>query len=324
MSLRTSELLDAVEWIAGDQLGLITAAQLDEIGFTRSTLARWIRTGGRWRRVLPGTYLVSTGPMSIEQRETAGLLFAGEGAFLTGISGMRRWGIKYLPGDPRAVPVHAAIPVTRHRKSAGFVVVERTQRLPATSILGGAPCAPLARCIVDAARRINDRRTTRAFMLEAVQRQMVVIHALEQELSHAQRRGTAVLRDCIVEARAGVQSAPEAELRSFLATTSLPTPLWNPRLSLPNGEFLAKPDGLIEESMTVLEVESATHHAQGDDWTRTLDRATRYGSLGLVVVHIVPSEMRRNPAKTLRDIVESHEYALTRPKPDLIVEAFRP
>ncbi len=320
MSLRMRDLLDAVEWVAGDQHGLITSAQLAEIGIQRSTLGRRVRTGGQWRRVLPATYCVSDEPLTVEQRETAALLFAGDGSVLTGASAMRRWGIKYVPADPALAPVHVVIPIERHRKSAGFAVVERSQRPPTVTNLDGAPCATLARSIVDAARRITDRRTTRAFTLEAIQRGMVDLADLATELRHAQRRGTALLGDCLVEARAGVQSVPEAELRDFVARTNLPTPLWNPRLYRANGEFLAQPDGLIEESMTVLEVESEEHHSKGEDWTNTLGRATRYGAAGLVVVHIVPALMRRNPSETLRIIRESHQYALTRPRPDVIVK----
>jgi hypothetical protein len=319
MSLRTRDLLDAVEWVAADQDGLITAAQLSEIGIQRSTLGRYVRTGGRWQRVLPGLYHVGMGALSLEQRELAGLLFAGPGAQLTGVPALRRWGLEYLPSDPLTTPVHTLIPNERHRKSAGFVIVERTRRLPTAVDLDGLPCAPLTRAIVDAGRRLTNRNLTRALLLESVQRRMVEIPDIAAELGRAQRRGTALLGDALVEACAGVRSVPEAEFRDLIGRTDLPTPLWNPELFLPNGTFFAQPDGLIKESMTVIEVESERHHSQGDDWMRTLERATRFASVGLVAVHVVPSKMRRDPSQVIREIRGSHAYALTRPRPNLLI-----
>jgi hypothetical protein len=315
--------MDAVHWVANDQMGLITAAQLEQIGVLSSTLARKIRTGGAWRRVLPGTYLIPLGPMSVEQREMAALLFTGTDAVLTGVSGMRRWGIEYLPDDPSEGYVHTLIPLARHRKSAGFVVVERTKRRPTPVTLGSLPVASLARCIVDAGRRNTDRSATRAFVLEAVQREMVDVDEIATELSKAQRRGTALLRECVEEARAGVRSAPEAELRHHMLQAGFGRTLWNPVLRLPNGNFVAQPDALIEESMTVIEVQSRQYHGEGDRFVATLNRATNYGALGLLVVHVVPSEMRRDPIATLRQIAMTHRQGLERPLPDLIVEDAR-
>jgi hypothetical protein len=315
--------LDAVDWVAGDQLGLITAAQLEAIGIPSSTLARRIRTGGLWRRVLPGVYLVASGPMSVEQREAAAMLFTGRDVVLTGAAGMRRWGLEYLPDDPASAPVHTLIPLSRHRKSAGFVIVERTKRPPTPTVIDGLPVAPLARCVVDAGRRITSRRDTRAFLLEVVQRELASTLDIEHELARAQRRGTSLLRECLQEARAGVRSAPEAELRQHMLRAGFDGVLWNPVLRLPNGTFIAQPDGLIMASMTVIEVQSQQYHGTGERFVSTLNRATDFGTLGLIVVHVVPSEMRRDPQGTLAKIAAAHRQGLTRPRPDLIVEDTR-
>lgn len=323
MSLRTQDLLEAVHWVANDQDGLITAAQLDELGVPRSTLSRRIRTGGQWRRVLPGTYLVTDGPVTVVQRERAGLLFAGVDAVLSGASGLRRWGLESLPVAPESAAVHAVIPDSRHRKSAGFAIVERTQRLPQPRTIEGVPVASLDRCLVDAARRITDRRSTRAMTLEAIQREMVTIDAVEQELRHAQRRGTALIRETLVEARAGVRSAPEAELRHFALAGNLPLIWWNPTLWTPDEDFVAMPDGVVVESMAVLEVQSRKYHDTDDTFGATLGRSALLARNGLLVTHIVPGEMRRNPGAMLRAVVETHHQALARPRPNLILRDSR-
>ena len=316
MSARSRMLLDAVDMVASAQSGLVTAAQLSEIGIPSSTLKGRIRSGGPWRRILPGVYAVMPGVLTTDQRDVAGLLFAGPDAMLTGASGLRRHGLRYYHDDGT---VHVLIPHLRHRKSAGFVVVERTTAHPTPCDLGGIPVAPVSRAVVDAARRHPHRPTTRAFTLEAIQSGLTTLDELNQDLKTAQRRGTAIVREVLAEAAAGVRSAPEAELRQAILTTNLPEPLWNPGLFTPNGEFLASPDGLIEESMVALEVDSRAHHSRGDDWANTLERGNALTAAGLLVVHVVPSHFRSNPLMTLERIRRAHEQGLARPRPPLTV-----
>ena len=142
---------------------------------------------------------------------------------------------------------------------------------------------------------------------------------LYAELKHAQRRGTALIREVAAEARSGVRSAPEAEVRAAVLQSGLPTPLWNPGLFLPNGAFLAQPDGLIEASMVAIEVDSREHHSQDYGWEHTLERDTDLSNEGLIVVHVIPRRFRRNPSETLNRLHRAHERGLTRPRPELRV-----
>ena len=316
MSQRSRFLLEAVDYVASAQDGLITASQLSEIGIPGSTLQGRIRTGGPWRRILPGIYDVMPGSLTSQQRDRAALLFAGHDAQLTGAAALRRHGLRYHPPGNN---VHTLISHTRHRKSSGFAIVERTHLLPSPITIGGLPVAPIARAIVDAARRVTVRSDTRAFALEAIQRGLTTSDDLEEELRRAQRRGTALIREVVSEAQAGVRSAPEAEVRQAILHTELPEPLWNPGLLLPGGTFLAQPDGLIEVSMVAIEVDSRTHHSEGDDWQDTLERGTDLGNAGLQVVHVIPSRFRRNPQETLNRIRRAHQLGLERPTPDLQV-----
>jgi len=309
-------LLDAVDHVAAAQEGILTAAQLDAIGIPRSTLKGRIRTGGPWRRVLPGIYLVMPGVLTTAQRDRAALLFAGPEAILTGASALRRHGIRYRPDEET---IHVLISHARQRKSAGFVSIERTQRLPSPVLIDSFAVAPVARALVDAARRVTARQTTRAFALEAIQRGLTNAELLDAELKHAQRRGTALIREVAAEARSGVRSAPEAEVRAAVLQSGLPTPLWNPGLFLPSGAFLAQPDGLIEASMVAIEVDSREHHSQDDGWEHTLERDTDLSNEGLIVVHVIPRRFRRNPSETLNRLRRAHERGLARPRPELRV-----
>jgi hypothetical protein len=320
MHVRRRDLIDAVDWVASSQMGLITAAQLAEIGIANSTLSDRIRTGGPWRRVLPGIYLIPNDPISVEQRDMAALLFAGCSSVLTGTSALRRHGVNYLPGDPTGRPVHVLIPAERHRKSSGFVIVERTMRPPQSSTPSGLPTAGVARAVIDAGRRLTDRRLTRAIVLDAVNRNLTDVESLQHELRRAQRRGTALLRDALGDAAAGVRSAPEAEFRDLARQLPIPEPLWNPIVLRSDGTFLAMPDALIEESMVAIELDSKEFHSEGEAWSSTLTRGSEMTASGLIVLHVVPNHMRRNPRLVTDQVMRSHAQGLARPCPDLIVK----
>lgn len=162
--------LDAVAEIAAAQGGFVLARQLAELQIPGSTVTSRARTGGPWARVLPAVYLVEPGPMSREQREVAALLYARDPCLLTGVSALRRHGVRYLPGPPDSDPVHVLVGHHRRRASTGFVAIERTVRLPEAVDAQGLPCAPVARALVDAGRRLRSRRTVRAIATDAVHR----------------------------------------------------------------------------------------------------------------------------------------------------------
>ena len=53
--------------LAGRQYGVVTSAQLQEIGFTRSAISRWV-AGERLHRALPRVYAVGHDALSQEAR----------------------------------------------------------------------------------------------------------------------------------------------------------------------------------------------------------------------------------------------------------------
>jgi len=148
----------------------------------------------------------------------------------------------------------------RHVKSSGFVIVERTARLPEPLVVKGYPVAPIARCLFDAGRRNTSRQAIRAFVLKAIQRRLVSVEEFQDELKHGQRRWTAVLRDVLLDAASGVRSVQEARLRDVILKSGLPEPLWNPRLETVNGGFIAEPDGYYDDIGMALELHSREHH----------------------------------------------------------------
>jgi hypothetical protein len=299
-----------IEDAANAQGGLIAYRQLLEMGMPKSSISRWTRTGGIWQRVLPGTYLLHRGTPTFDERLHAGLLYAGSDAVLTGSVALHLYDLNYAPGRRDDLPVHLLVPMSRHVKSSSFVVVERTIRLPAPIENRGYPVAPLARSVFDAGRRLTSRHEVRAFLLEAVQRRLLSIEDLHAEVAQGQRRWTAVLREVIGDARAGVRSIQEARLRDVIVASDLPEPLWNPRLVTLEGEFIAEPDAYYKDIGLALEVDSREHHfINAEQFEKTWARHSAYNRHGLLAERVIPSKLRSDPAgvvATIRAVRAAH------------------
>lgn len=105
------------------------------------------------------------------------------------------------------------MPMHRRVQSTGFVVVERTVRLPDPLTRNGIDCAPLVRSVLDVARRCKTLDAARAVIAEVVQRGDVSVRDLSKELEAGSIRGSALPREVLREVDANVHSVPEAQAR---------------------------------------------------------------------------------------------------------------
>lgn len=285
---------------------LITRNQARRYGLSRGAL-RWRIGRGRWQEPLPGVFAAITGSLSVRQRALAALLYAGPEAQLTGVGALRIHGLRYLPSDDW---IRVLVPESQHRRSAGFARLHRTVRLdpnpehPVPLVLASVP-----RAVVDAARWCGDQRLITAMVADAVQRKLITVADLANELEYAPRKGSPMLRYAMAETADGVRSVAEADLRRLLLrSTVLPKVLWNPHLTADaGGRTLPTPDGWIVEAGIALEVDSREHHSSPRGWERTLARHNLLARYGALVLHIVPAQIRRDPAAVVRQI--EHTYA---------------
>ncbi|MEI7778801.1 MAG: hypothetical protein WCJ42_05155 [Actinomycetes bacterium] len=303
--------------VATLQDGLITAAQLAEIGVSRSTIHRRNQLGGLWNRVLPGVHQV-TGSLGEQERRRAAVLYCGPECAITGLAALRPLGIKSMRSASEHDDIHVLIPVERRRLSSGFVVVERTIRMPRVITLAGLPFAPPARAIIDAAHRCVKRSDVFALVTEGVARGLVDIAALDHELACGSRRGTRMLREAIEHAGQGAWSGSEAQLRSGLLRSSLPEPTWNVALHTACGDLLAIVDGYYDDVALALEVDSREHHSIGNDWEHTLNRSAMLTAHGVVVMHFTPARIWRDMDSIITEIRSARGRLIGRPLPALV------
>src|SRR4051794_36086955 len=109
MPRTNAPLLDAIAQIGAAQLGLVSAVQFAELGLARSTLQWRIRQGGPWSRVLPGVYLLGTGPLTAQQELVAAQLYAGQPAAFTGFTALGLLGFQ-VADRRRSDEVHLIVP----------------------------------------------------------------------------------------------------------------------------------------------------------------------------------------------------------------------
>lgn len=291
--------IDALRIASWDDV--ISARELVELGVPERTVYRRTQQDGPWTLLLPGTIMLTKGTPTPRQWEIAALVYAGDGAMLTGLSGMRHHGLRR-----GGVPTfdHVLITLDRRVLSSGRATIERTIRLPRPVERDGLPVAPLARCIVDRVRRLKDPEAIAAVVTEPVQRRMVTVEALWRELEIGSRKGTAAPRRVLEAAREGVLSPAEFNARALWESfDDLPPIEWNMDVLDENGHFVATVDGLVREHGFVWEIDSVEQHFATPEQVRaTVERQRRLRAVGLHVLSTRPTQGRDDPHGVHEDI----------------------
>lgn len=184
-----------------DNHGVVRAAALEDVlGMPRRTIYRRCLPGGPWRRLLPGIILLSAADPTDRQRLQAAILRGGASVRVTGHWAARLHGLKRVV-EPESV--HILVPAEREITSVGFMLVERTTRLPSAVGRVGVPLAPVVRAVLDATRRMRDFDAIRALLAESVQRRKCTPQQLASELERGSQRGSALPRRALTELTRG-------------------------------------------------------------------------------------------------------------------------
>ncbi|MEQ0561129.1 hypothetical protein ABJI51_18750 [Amycolatopsis sp. NEAU-NG30] len=296
---------------------MITVAHLESLGVPPGTSYRRCLPGGPWQRLLPGVVLLRTGEPTRRQLVEGALLHCGDQAVVTGLESCRRQGLK------RAVragePIHLLLPLHLKTTSSGYVLVERTKRMPVPVWSDGVPLAPAVRAVLDECRRLRERPPIRALLAEAVQQLGLDPAALTTELENGSRRGTALPRAVLREIAGGARSAAEAEAMALWRRSGLPAPLWNFELHDQRGRYIATPDAWWDDVALAWEIDSYEFHFGQPGYASTLARNNRYAAAGIAVVQTVPSRLRSEPAAVVDDLVTAYRAAAARPRPPVVL-----
>jgi hypothetical protein len=296
---------DALAKILGRQLDVIARDQALAVGITANALRHRLRPGGQWMSLLPGVYVAATGTPTIVQQQMAAMLFAGPGSVITGPAALRYHRVR----GPSSELVDILIPASRKRRDSAFVRVHRTSRMPdRASRFGSLRYALPARAVADTTRDLASLRDVRALVADAIQRNRCEIQELRAELAAGPNIGSALFREALTDVAEGIRSAAEGDLKDLLKSSGLPMPLFNATLFAGN-TFVAKPDAWWPEFGLAIEVDSHEWHMSPQDHARTLERQSRMGKYGIVVLAFTPRQIRYQPAEVIATIREALESA---------------
>ncbi len=262
--------------------------------------------------MLPNVYATFTVDLTVTQRITAALLYAGEDAMLTGPLAAFLYGLRYGPKHHGVVDL--LMPRSAGIRSRQFVHIHRTRHLPLHPVLwlGRWPLAPSARCTIDTIGELKSQRDVRALLCEPVQRRLTTPEALAEQLALARpSTGTALAHRALEDVTAGCRSAPECELRDLvLSSRILPEPRWNkPLPDAPGAQVF--PDACWAEVRLVVEIDSQEWHGYGDAPESTERRRALYARLGWRVIPVSPRRLREEPQVVLREIEQAYLQRLS-------------
>jgi hypothetical protein len=287
------------------QNGVLTRRQALDRGLSPSALRHRLRRGGPWQQILPGVCLTHSGPSTFDQRVTAALLYAGPGAVLTGEVAL--W-LHRVTGRYELRQIHVLVDHGRRKSSTGFVRLMRTRRLPLAVLRRREPCAPVARAVADTCRCRTDFDAVRALVAGAVQQRRCAVEELVTEVVKGPTKDSALLREAVEEAVAGTRSTAEAQARAVIRRARMPEPRWNVDLfHEATGEWLGRPDGWWEEFGVALEIDSREWHLAPDGWEQTMAKHARMTARGVLVVHIPPSLVLRDPREFVKRLTDTLE-----------------
>ncbi len=149
---------------------------------------------------------------------------------------------------------------------------------------------------------------------------MCTVAALGTELRDAQIRGTAAPRLVLREVSGGVRSAAEAEARQLISSMRIADPLWNQDIFDVHGQWIARPDAVWIHLGVVLEIDSLEWHLSPADYQQTQARHRRMTAAGLLVIHVTPNTVRREPGAFIADVRATLDAAALRPAPAVYLD----
>jgi hypothetical protein len=276
-----SALIRAQDWV-------IHRDQALRAGLTRRAIDHRLSTGG-WQVVLRGVYVTHPGEPSRRQLLIAAQLYAGPRSAIDAADACRWHGIKAVPVDDARV--HVVEPWGEPARSAGFVVVRRTLA-PITAVPSqylrfvAAPSA-----VISATRYMNADRQVLAALSDALQRNLAsyddLVRAHIQGSPRNARRADVALRFL----GEGARSAAEADfLRLAAASATLPRPMCNALLRLPDGRLIS-PDALFTDAGLVHETNGRIAHQREDLFYDMQERHDAMTAAGLTVLHNAPRRL---------------------------------
>jgi putative AbiEi antitoxin of type IV toxin-antitoxin system/transcriptional regulator with AbiEi antitoxin domain of type IV toxin-antitoxin system/uncharacterized protein DUF559 len=283
---------------AACQHGVVSRAQLYEIGLSRDAITRRI-AAGRLHSMHRGVYAVGHPRVSREGCWMAAVLACGPGAALSHRSAAALWGIRPYSGR-----IELTVPAAR-RKSHLFIARRSSLEPDERTAERGIPATTPARTLLDLAAVLEHDHQLDKAIRQAEYLRIFDAKELERLLQrHPRRPGIQRLRKSIATASAGMtitRSELEDRFRALLLRADLPTPIMNAAIEL--GEHTpVEVDALWPEHQLVAELDSRGVHDTAGAFEADRLRDRRLAVRGYTVLRITWWQLLGDPDQVIADI----------------------
>jgi very-short-patch-repair endonuclease/predicted transcriptional regulator of viral defense system len=280
---RSKSQADRVIWaLAERQHGVVTRAQLLELGFNRGAITHRIELG-RLHRVHRGVYRI--GLLSRDGRRMAAVLACGPGAVLSHLAAAALWGIR------QSDRIEVTTPAS-HRGPKHITVHRSPIRNDERTTHRGIPTTTVPRTLLDLSAVVHPD-ALRSALRQAEQLRLTDPLSLSDLVERYPRRpGLRAIRALLEETMIGarvIRSELEERFQAFLLSAGLPLPQTNQRIEgyevdcvWPEQRLIVELDGHAFHSPT---------HAFEDD--RARDR--RLEAAGWHVIRVTWRQLHEEP-----------------------------
>jgi very-short-patch-repair endonuclease len=288
-----------VEWVANQQLALITTAQLRAAGISQHAISRRCRRRSL-HRVHQTVYLYGSRIMVPGALEFAAVLACAPNAWVCGRSALALMGVVKEAGTHVDVLVAG-----RDRRSRPGIRVHRTQRLDQrdAGFVRGIPVTAPARAIIDVAGEASAIELEHA-IAEAYALKLVTDRQIEAAIGRAPyRAGVGVLR-AELRREGGpqwTQSEGERQMLKLIRSAGLPVPRTQERIAGWPADFL------WPEQRLIVEVDGYPFHSGRRAFERDRRRDQAHIAAGYTVIRVTWRQLTNEPLVVITTIARALE-----------------
>jgi very-short-patch-repair endonuclease len=146
---------------------------------------------------------------------------------------------------------------------------------------------------VDVAITSGRRADVDHVVADVLQRGLCSVRDLEDEAVLLARRLTPWLQQAIADARRGMRSVGEADLRRAVVAAGLPEPEWGAAVQTPLGTFFV--DAHWRRQRVAVEADGAAFHLSAADWAADLRRQNALQSVPVTLLRFPVRRLRAEP-----------------------------
>ncbi|MEX2279396.1 MAG: type IV toxin-antitoxin system AbiEi family antitoxin domain-containing protein [Acidimicrobiia bacterium] len=277
--------------LASTQHGLITRAQLRDLGFERHRVARWVKSGKL--QALDVNVLAVGGSKSTPERDLmAAVLETGHDASASHTTAAALWGL----GGYRLTPIHVVVTrVSRHHHRLGWNVHQFTGLIANHQTrIDSIPVTSPALTMLHLASMVSGKRLARA-VDNAWNLGLLTgrdLADLDAELARKGRDGIVALRK-VAEERGDDWVPPQSNIESrFMELIRSRTGLdFRRQVTIADEAWAARVDFVHDRSRTIVEIQSERYHTALTDVAADRVRHSRLRDQGYAVVEVWDNEL---------------------------------